>query len=146
MRNFIYFDTYTVPTFALPYIINDDAEGLTDEEKQKIDRFLAVAKIDGRISNSDDEYFSAHNDIFGYLGATCCDLYQARDVHNVIEAEIALEQDYERFDKLNDGEEWNPIDLVAFSDYAHELIEEMSRRYGFEAREYLTDKYHSLFD
>jgi hypothetical protein len=59
---------YTIPTWAVGYLINDDADGLTDEEIQSVDKLVNnVYKEFGNASfmlgNDDESVFSYSNDI-----------------------------------------------------------------------------------
>ena len=71
-------ETYIIPEFAIPYLVNGDKDNLTDTEILEIDRFLSVINpnrkhvIIGHISES--SYFYWRNDIFGLIGANCYDV------------------------------------------------------------------------
>ena len=71
-------ETYVIPEFALPYMVNGDKDNLTDTEILEIDRFLSVIRkgykdnVIGHISES--AYFHWRNDIFGMIGANCYDV------------------------------------------------------------------------
>jgi hypothetical protein len=59
---------YTIPTWALGYLINDDVEGLTDEEIESVNKLIdKVYKEFGNASfmlgNDDESVFSYSNDI-----------------------------------------------------------------------------------
>jgi hypothetical protein len=57
-----------VPCWALCAIVNNDYEGLTDQEITKVKTFIAeYGYCCGAVS--EESYFSWHNDIDGYLGA-----------------------------------------------------------------------------
>ena len=71
-------ETYIIPGFAIPYLVNGDKDNLTETEILEIDRFLSVINpnkkyvVIGHISES--SYFHWRNDIFGLIGATCHDI------------------------------------------------------------------------
>lgn len=70
--------TYTVPTWALSYLINADMSGYNDEEEQAVGDFeqacIETAKEQGACSwhfATDDEaqaYFAPRNDVTGWEG------------------------------------------------------------------------------
>jgi hypothetical protein len=60
---------FLIPTWTLPYLINDDPSGLSDEDQQMVDDWVAskltvypalVATIP---DDSDNHYFAAYNDM-----------------------------------------------------------------------------------
>ena len=71
-------ETYIIPEFALPYLVNGDKDNLTETEILEINRFLSVINpnrehvIIGHISKN--PYFHWRNDIFGLIGANCYDV------------------------------------------------------------------------
>lgn len=74
---------FSVPTWALPYLINNDPSGLSKEEIKKVDKFSAevysLTKSDISMGSGWDEEgsFKWRNDIDGSLGA------------NVVEVKVA---------------------------------------------------------
>lgn len=59
-----------IPTWALPYIINDDASGLNDEEIELVKEFYSSYEKNGLhieiVSPHDDEYgYFSHYPAFG---------------------------------------------------------------------------------
>lgn len=58
----------TVPVFTLGYILNQDASGLSAQEIALIDQFLAG--VDGwwPVVPQGEPFFSASNDIAGWVG------------------------------------------------------------------------------
>ena len=71
-------ETYTIPEYAIPYLVNGDKDNLTDAEISEIQRFLSDVNpnrkhvIIGHIS--ENSYFHWRNDIFGLIGANCYDV------------------------------------------------------------------------
>lgn len=70
-----------IPTWALPYIVNGDPSGLTQEETSKVDNFARRVREDFGIQDLslgsglyDEPYFSWWNDIDGHLGANVVDV------------------------------------------------------------------------
>lgn len=60
---------YTLPTYLACYLINGDATGLTEDEIERIQSFLAEEKV-CIVSMEDDTHFRHSND-FENLGADC---------------------------------------------------------------------------
>ena len=48
------YQSYDIPTWALPYIVNGDASGISDREKELIDQFLEKTFPDGFIPEVED--------------------------------------------------------------------------------------------
>ena len=70
---------YKLPAWAMSYLINSDASGLTDEEKNKVDDFVRN-EINSNgwpqfhvVCPDNESYFSWQNDIDGPLGADVYD-------------------------------------------------------------------------
>lgn len=76
-------ETYTdvLPTWALPYIINGDADTLTDDEMEAVDKYLGWWELESKrkgavsytISPDGEEYFSDYNSITNYEGGNVVD-------------------------------------------------------------------------
>ena len=71
-------ETYIIPEFAIPYLVNGDKDNLTNAEILEIERFLSDVnpnRKDVIIGNmSENTFFSWRNDIFGLIGANCYDV------------------------------------------------------------------------
>jgi hypothetical protein len=71
---------YVIPTYALPYLVNNDPSGLSDEEIEKIDKFAdgvykeTGASIEMGIDYEQQPYFKWRNDIDGSIGADVIDV------------------------------------------------------------------------
>ena len=71
---------YIIPTYALPYLVNNDPSGLTDEEIKKIDKFAdevykeTGTQIEMGIDYEQEPYFKWRNDIDGNLGNSVIDV------------------------------------------------------------------------
>lgn len=71
---------YVIPTYALPYLVNNDPSGLSDEEIEKIDKFAdevykkTGSSIEMGIDYEQQPYFKWRNDIDGSLGADVIDV------------------------------------------------------------------------
>ena len=71
---------YVIPSYALPYIVNNDPSGLSDEEIEKIDKFAdevyqeTGSSIEMGIDYDQEPYFKWRNDIDGSLGANVIDV------------------------------------------------------------------------
>lgn len=67
-------NTYTLPEYSLPYIINGTKDNLTDEEINEIDKFLSVLNqpLFGDIS---EPFFVCYNDMHNKrLGMNCVEI------------------------------------------------------------------------
>lgn len=53
---------YTLPAYWASYLINQDASGISDEDKRQADEFLAEKGLPGACSCSDESRFSWRND------------------------------------------------------------------------------------
>ena len=77
MATLKYIGTYQIPTFAVSAIINDDYSGINDDDEKAIKNFLdgfSGGFIADWSQNIDNPYFSAYNDILGYIGAEVVDV------------------------------------------------------------------------
>ena len=65
---------YRLPNWALPYLINSDPSGLSDEEIDKVDKFV-IQEIQGcfNVTMPDGESYFAHTNDIDNLGADCYD-------------------------------------------------------------------------
>lgn len=67
---------YVIPTYALPYLVNNDPSGLSEDEIEKIDKFAdevykeTGASIEMGIDYEQQPYFKWFNDIDGVLGGS----------------------------------------------------------------------------
>lgn len=67
---FARFENYRLPEWALPYLINGDDSGLTDEEIQEVDQYIqsqltraGVNYFDVSLPEGSEPFFSHNNDI-----------------------------------------------------------------------------------
>jgi hypothetical protein len=71
---------YIIPSYALPYLVNNDPSGLSDEEIKKIDKFAdevykeTGASLESGIDYDQEPYFKWRNDIDGSLGSNVIDV------------------------------------------------------------------------
>ena len=70
---------YTLPEFWASYLINGDASGLEDGEKEEIDAFLKNENLGHCLTCSDEPFFTWRHD-GGNLGATCLEyIFERRE-------------------------------------------------------------------
>lgn len=50
--------TYTLPAYWASYLINGDASGISDNDRNQCDAFLAREGLPGPVSCSDESWFS----------------------------------------------------------------------------------------
>lgn len=65
---------YTLPTWTAGYLINGEADGLTDAEIATIDAFLTREGV-RMVSMGEDEWFAHSSDLRDGLGATVATFY-----------------------------------------------------------------------
>ena len=69
--------TYKIPAFAICAIEYNDYSGLNDDDEKAIKNFLdsfSGGFIADWSQNIDNPYFSAYNDIFGFIGCDVIDV------------------------------------------------------------------------
>ena len=67
MKNY----TYTLPTYLACYLINNDSETLSDEEKAEINSFMAKNRIYCVDVDIENEWFAHRNDLNNLGGMVC---------------------------------------------------------------------------
>jgi len=67
--------TYTLPAYLACYLINNDSDGISEEEKAEIDLFLEKEKAEKNIQIFDcemeHEWFAHRNDLNNLGGMVC---------------------------------------------------------------------------
>jgi hypothetical protein len=61
-------ESYTLPAYWASYLINCDASGLDESEKEQADKFLAENGLPFPVGCSEESWFSWHNDSGNGLG------------------------------------------------------------------------------
>lgn len=65
-------DTYILPSYWAPALINGDYSGLTDEESAELDQWLTDQPEGWAVGVSEETFFSCSNDA-NNLGADCAE-------------------------------------------------------------------------
>ena len=65
-------DTYTLPAYWAPALINGDYSGLTDEEAAEIDQWLTDQPEGWAVDVSEETFFAWSNDA-NNMGADCAE-------------------------------------------------------------------------
>lgn len=56
-------ETFTVPVWSIPVLINGDYSGLNDSDIENIDQFISENNITGIFGEISESYFAHKNDI-----------------------------------------------------------------------------------
>lgn len=67
------FETFTVPAWSLPALINGDYSGLNDSDIENIKNFISDNNITGISGEISEAYFSHRNDVHN-LGSDVVDI------------------------------------------------------------------------
>jgi hypothetical protein len=68
---------YTLPTWAAGYLINGDADNLSEAELEQLDAFIEREGV-MFMSRSDEHWFTGGNDLNRHMGDTVCTYYAVK--------------------------------------------------------------------
>lgn len=67
--------TYILPAYWASYLINEDASGITPEDKAHADRFMKTRNLPFPVSCSDESWFQKWNDSDNGLAGDVMEFY-----------------------------------------------------------------------